>query len=66
MGYRKDFKKSSMEFAVDFQNLTNHQNIFSQGSNKTRNTISTEYQQGFCPVTHVLVYTFNSSKELIL
>jgi hypothetical protein len=57
MGYRKDFKKSSMEFAVDFQNLTNHQNIFSQGYNKTRNVISTEYQQGFFPVP-MFRYTF--------
>jgi hypothetical protein len=57
MGYRKDFKKSSMEFAVDLQNLTNHQNIFSQGYNKTRNVISTEYQQGFFPVP-MFRYTF--------
>ncbi len=57
MGYRKDYKKSSMEFAIDFQNITNHQNIFSQGYNKTRNTISTEYQQGFFPVP-TFRYTF--------
>lgn len=50
IGFRKDYKKSSLEFAVDLQNVTNHQNIFSQSYNKVRNTISTEYQQGFFPV----------------
>ncbi|MES2779317.1 MAG: TonB-dependent receptor, partial [Bacteroidota bacterium] len=57
IGYRKDFKASSMEFAVDFQNVTNHQNIFSQGYNKFKNTVSYEYQQGFFPVP-TFRYTF--------
>jgi hypothetical protein len=57
IGYRRDYKKSSLEFAVDFQNITNHQNIFSQGYNRTKNTISTEYQQGFFPVP-MFRYTF--------
>ncbi len=49
-GYRKDYKKSSMEFAIDFQNITNHQNIFSQGYNKYTNSITYNYQTGFFPV----------------
>jgi hypothetical protein len=57
VGYRKDFKSSSMEFAIDFLNITNHQNIFSQGYNKYNNTISYEYQQGFFPVP-MFRYTF--------
>jgi hypothetical protein len=57
IGYRRDYKKSSLEFAVDFQNITNHQNIFSQGYNRTKNTISTDYQQGFFPVP-MFRYTF--------
>lgn len=57
IGWRKDFKQSSMEFAVDFQNVTNHQNIFSQGYNRYSNTISYEYQQGFFPVP-MFRYTF--------
>ena len=57
VGFRKDYKKSSMEFAIDFQNITNHQNIFSQGYNKLRNTVSTNYQQGFFPVP-MFRYTF--------
>jgi hypothetical protein len=56
-GYRKDYKSSSMEFSVDFQNVTNHQNIFSQGYNNYRNTISYNYQQGFFPVP-TFRYTF--------
>jgi hypothetical protein len=57
LGYRKDFKASSMEFAIDFQNVTNHQNIFSQGYNKFSNSITYEYQQGFFPVP-MFRYTF--------
>jgi hypothetical protein len=57
IGYRKDFKKSSMEFGVDFQNITNHQNIFAQGFDRRRNRITTEYQQGFFPVP-MFRYTF--------
>jgi hypothetical protein len=45
-----DFKKSSIEFAVDLLNVTNHQNIFAQGYNAKTNTVSYEYQQGFFPV----------------
>lgn len=57
IGWRRDFKRSSMEFAVDFQNITNHQNIFSQGYNPYNNTVSYEYQQGFFPVP-MFRYTF--------
>jgi hypothetical protein len=53
LGYRKDFKKASFEFAVDLQNVTNNKNIFQQGYNAVNNTISTEYQQGFFPVPMV-------------
>lgn len=50
IGYRKDFSRSSLEFAVDLLNVTNHQNIFAQGYNAKTNTLSNEYQQGFFPV----------------
>jgi hypothetical protein len=55
VGYRKDYKKTSLEFAVDLQNVSNNQNIFSQGYNPYNNTISYEYQQGFFPVPMVRV-----------
>jgi hypothetical protein len=48
--YRKEMKKSTMEFAVDFQNLTNNKNVFRQSYNPETNSIVTEYQQGFFPV----------------
>lgn len=50
IAYRKELKKSTLEFAIDFQNVTNHKNVFLQGYNARNNTISTEYQQGFFPV----------------
>lgn len=57
IGYRKEYSKSTMEFSVDFQNLTDHKNIFSQGYNKYRNVVSYNYQQGFFPVP-TFRYTF--------
>jgi hypothetical protein len=57
VGYRKEYKKSTMEFSIDLQNVTNHKNIFSQGYNKYRNAVSYEYQQGFFPVP-TFRYTF--------
>jgi hypothetical protein len=57
VGYRRDFKKSSLDFSLDLQNVTNNQNIFSQGYNKYTNTISYQYQQGFFPVPTIR-YTF--------
>jgi len=56
-GFRKDYKKSSLDFAIDIQNVTNHQNIFSEGYNKYNNSIAYQYQQGFFPVP-TFRYTF--------
>jgi hypothetical protein len=53
IAFRKEYKKSTLEFAVDLQNVTNHQNVFLQGYNAKKNTISTQYQQGFFPVPMV-------------
>ncbi|HEY5824589.1 MAG TPA: TonB-dependent receptor, partial [Cyclobacteriaceae bacterium] len=55
--YRKELRKSTLEFAVDFQNLTNHENVFSQSFNPKTNSIVTHYQQGFFPVPFAR-YTF--------
>jgi hypothetical protein len=57
IAYRKEYAKSTLEFALDLQNLTNNQNIFSQAYNPRTNKIVTEYQQGFFPVPFVR-YTF--------
>lgn len=53
IAYRKEYKKSTLEFALDLQNVTNHQNIFAQSYNPRTNTIVTQYQQGFFPVPFV-------------
>lgn len=47
VGYRWEYGWSTMEFAIDIQNISDHQNIFLQRYNPRTNTISTEYQQGF-------------------
>ncbi len=57
IAYRKEYKKSTLEIALDLQNVTNNQNIFSQSYNPRTNTIVTQYQQGFFPVPFVR-YTF--------
>jgi hypothetical protein len=57
LSYRKEFRHSSLEIALDLQNLTNNKNIFSQTYDKRTNKIVTNYQQGFFPVP-MLRYTF--------
>ncbi|MBX7108034.1 MAG: TonB-dependent receptor [Chitinophagales bacterium] len=48
--FRENYKGLSMEFSLDLQNLTNHQNVFTQHYDPYNNKIVTEYQQGFFPV----------------
>jgi hypothetical protein len=57
LSYRREFSKSTLEFSLDLQNVSNHQNIFNQQYNRRTNTIVTQYQQGFFPVPFVR-YTF--------
>lgn len=57
IAYRKEYRKSTLELAIDFQNLTNHQNIFSQSYDNKTNKVVTTYQQSFFPVPMVR-YTF--------
>ncbi len=45
VAYRKEFKKSTLEIAVDLQNVTNHQNIFSQNYNTRTQKIVRSYRQ---------------------
>lgn len=53
LSYRKEFARSTLEVALDLQNVTNHKNIFSQSYNPRTNSIATEYQQAFYPVPFV-------------
>lgn len=57
VAYRKEYQKSTLEFALDLQNVTGNQNIFSQTYNPRTNSIVNQYQQGFFPVPFVR-YTF--------
>jgi hypothetical protein len=50
LAWRLEQKKSTMEFAIDLQNVTNYQNVFMQSYDPLSKTITTEYQQGFFPV----------------
>ncbi len=53
VSYRKEYKRSTLEAAVDFQNITGNQNIFAQSYNPRTNSVVTQYQQGFFPVPFV-------------
>jgi hypothetical protein len=53
LSYRKEYKKSTLEIAMDLQNVTNNQNVFSQNYNVKTNSTVTQYQQGFFPVPFV-------------
>lgn len=42
-------KKLSQSLSLDLQNVTNHQNVFSQSYDDRSKTINTTYQLGFFP-----------------
>lgn len=50
IAYRKEMRKSTLEVAVDLQNVSANKNIFQQTYNARTNSLATEYQQGFFPV----------------
>lgn len=51
IGYQLNSKKRkfSQQFAMDFQNVTNHKNIFTKRYNVERNEVYNVYQIGFFP-----------------
>jgi hypothetical protein len=55
--YKREFRKSTMEFAMELENITNHTNIFDQSYNSRTYKIVNNYQQGFFPVPFFR-YTF--------
>lgn len=57
ISYRREYAKSTLEFALDLQNVTNNQNIFAQTYNARTNSIATQYQQGLFIVPFIR-YTF--------
>ena len=50
IAYRRELKRSTMEFSLDLQNITNNQNIFNQTYDRRTGKIVDRYQQGFFPV----------------
>lgn len=50
LSFKMSGKKVSQEWAIDFQNLTNHQNIYSQYYNPNSGTIDYNYQSAFTPM----------------
>ena len=49
-GYKREYKHSTMEFSLDLENITNHQNVFNQSYDPQTHTIVNNYQQAFFPV----------------
>lgn len=43
-------RKINQEWALDLQNLTNHENIFTENWNNYQKQITTSYQMGFMPM----------------
>ena len=52
LAFRREMKKSTMEWAIDLQNVTNHKNVFRNSYNPRTGELVTEYQQGFFPVPY--------------
>jgi hypothetical protein len=50
--FRKEMRKSTMEFALDLQNVSANKNIFQQTYNPRTNRLVNQYQQGFFPVPY--------------
>ena len=57
VSYKKEYKKSTMEFALELENLTNNQNVFNESYDVRTGKKVTNYQQGFFPVP-LFRYTF--------
>ena len=57
ISFRKEYRRSTLEFSVDLENITNHKNIFDQTYDARTNRIVNNYQQGFFPVP-LFRYTF--------
>jgi hypothetical protein len=50
IGFKKNGKKTSQEWAIDLQNLTGFQSLFMEGWDPAESEIYTVYQQGFYPM----------------
>ncbi len=55
--YRREMRRSTMEFSMDLQNVTARKNIFQQTYNPRTSELVNQYQQPFFPVPYFR-YTF--------
>jgi hypothetical protein len=56
IGFRTNGKKITQEYALDLQNVTNHQNIYSKTYNPYSKQLAMTYQQSFMPM---MLYRIN-------
>ncbi len=54
--FRLNGRSVNQEWALDLQNITNHQNVFIQNWNSQKQEISTSYQTGFMPMMTYRIY----------
>jgi len=50
IGFKHNRKKSTHEWAIDLQNVTNNKNVFQQNYNPKTEEIQTDFQTGFMPM----------------
>jgi hypothetical protein len=50
LGFKRNGKKTTQEWSINLQNVTNRKNIFQQVYNESNQTIETKYQLGFLPI----------------
>ncbi len=56
ISFRMNMGRTDHEYALEIQNLTNHQNVFQQVWDPINKTIKTDYQQGFFPMFMYRIY----------
>jgi len=54
--FRLNGQNVNQEWALDLQNVTNKQNIFTENWNRNRQEITTSYQMGFMPMMTYRIY----------
>jgi len=52
LGYRKNNRKSTLEFGINLENCTMNKNVLIQQYDPVKNKIVNQYQQGFLPVPY--------------
>ena len=50
IGLKVNGKRVSQEWGLDLQNITRHENVFSEGYDIANDETTTVYQQGFMPM----------------